>query len=85
MATTTTTSSVLLKDFKESKGIRTMEVFESKSGKFYACNKDTGEFIGMVQDNLDTSKPVFVNTCVNDETKEDWLYISNAREAKYTL
>ena len=62
-----------------------LEVFTSaKTGKDYAVT-DTGEFVGMISADFDSSQPAFVITV--QEGLEKWDFIGNSTqgEIKYTL
>ena len=77
-----------LEQFKNARGINTLEIFTSKkSGKKYACRKDTGDFIGMLSPDFDKAEPVGVMEMLDEETGENWLFICNAepRVAEDTL
>ena len=76
-----------LSQFKAESKIETLEVFTSKSGNQYACNKLNGEFVGMMSKDFDKSKDVVVHFMQADDTNESWLFIANGepKTADYTL
>jgi hypothetical protein len=62
-----------------------LDVFKSsKSGKLYACKQEDGTFVGMLSEDLDRKKPMFVITVQRDD--EVWAFIGNSeREYVETL
>lgn len=74
--TTKTVKSVSLSQFKASKNITKLSVYTSKAGNLYACD-ESGNFIGMLAEDFDRTKPVMVHTIVNTSTGENWFFIAN--------
>ena len=77
-----------LPQYKVAHNLEAIELFTArKSGKRYACRKDTGEFIGMLADDFDKAKPVSVLQMHDTDTAETWLFICNGepRVAEDTL
>ena len=77
-----------LAQYKKNNGIVTLAVYTGKtSGKKYACNKDTGDYIGHLSEDFDPKKPVIVHTMQDDDTQDTWDFICNGepREAEFTM
>ena len=82
-----TTKSVPLAQFKANTGISALDVFRSKAGNLYACDKSTGDFVGMLADDFDKSKPALVHYMADEETSDTWLFIANGepKSVEFTL
>ena len=77
-----------LDQFKAANKLDTIDIFTArKSGKKYACRRDTGAFIGMLAADLDKTKPVGVLQMKDNESGETWLFVCNyePRVAEDTL
>ena len=77
-----------LEQFKTIKNISKLEIFTSKNtGKKYACNKATGEFVGMLSPDFNPQKDISVLEMSDETTGEHWLFICNGepREADFEL
>ena len=78
MATTTKVLSVA--NYKLSKGITALNVYTSKkSGKKYATTP-VGDFIGMIADDTDLTKPIVVMSMLDEDTAETWDFLCNGEE-----
>lgn len=67
----------------------TVEVFKSTTtGKLYGCwkDKDFDNFIGMLTNSFDLSKPAYIITVV-DDSGETWDFIGNSikKEVAFTI
>ena len=86
-----TTKTLTLEQFKSVSGISTIEVFKAKeTGKLYACDKATGEFLGMIAKDTDLTKPLmvfFMREDVDGKDTQEWLFFANGepKEAIATL
>ena len=82
-----TTKSIPLAQFKTNNGISALDVFRSKAGNLYACNQQTGNFIGMLADDFVSTKPALVHYMADEETSDNWLFIANGdpKAAEFTL
>ena len=65
----------------------TVNVFESKTGKFYGCFKSDNSFIGMISSDFDPKLPAFIIAVVDEESGEGWDFIGNhtMKEVAYTI
>lgn len=63
----------------------TVNVYQSKTGKFYGCFASSGEFIGMVASDFDATKPAAIISVADEETGESWDFIGNSKEVAYTI
>ena len=75
------TGVVALAEFKATKGVATLPLFESKKrpGRFYVVYQ--GDAIS-IADGTDLKQPLFVWSCTNVETSESWSFISNQQAAQ---
>ena len=69
-----------LPQWKKVNNVSALSIFTSRtSGKKYATNKETGDFIGMLSNDFDPEKPVVVLLMENEETGEQWNFIANEK------
>lgn len=83
-----TTKVLELQQFKTLNNIKALSIFTSKStGKKYATDKETGDFIGMLSEDFDKAKPVVVFLMADEESGETWNFIANGepREEDFSL
>jgi hypothetical protein len=67
-----------LPQWKKVNNVSALSIFTGKtSGKKYAVNKETGDFIGMLSEDFDNTKPVVVFLMADDESGETWNFIAN--------
>ena len=67
-----------LPQWKKVNNVSALSIFTSRtSGKKYATNKETGDFIGMLSEDFDPKKPVVVFLMADDESGETWNFIAN--------
>ena len=67
-----------LPQWKKVNNVGALSIFTSRtSGKKYATNKETGDFIGMLSEDFDNTKPVVVFLMADDESGETWNFIAN--------
>ena len=67
-----------LPQWKKVNNVSALSIFTGKtSGKKYAVNKETGDFIGMLSEDFDPKKPVVVFLMADDESGETWNFIAN--------
>ena len=78
---TTVVSSKTLAEYKAANSVVALNVFESKTGKKYA-KLPSGEFVGMIADDLDSSTPIHVLEMSDTESGQVWLFICNQQEPK---
>lgn len=72
-----------LPQWKKVNNVSALSIFTGKtSGKKYAVNKETGDFIGMLSEDFDNTKPVVVFLMANEETGEQWNFIANGEPRK---
>lgn len=77
-----------LAQFKSKFNVSALSIFKSRTtSKLYACDKTTGDFIGMLAADFDKTKPVVVIEMTDDESGETWKFIGNGepREAEFEL
>ncbi len=55
----------------------TVNVFQSKTGKFYGCWVDSNEFIGILSSDFDREKDAFIITVIDPDSGESWSFIGN--------
>jgi hypothetical protein len=72
-----------LPQWKKVNNVSALSIFTSRtSGKKYATNKETGDFIGMLSEDFDNTKPVVVFLMADDESGETWNFIANGEPRK---
>lgn len=72
-----------LPQWKKVNNVSALSIFTGKtSGKKYAVNKETGDFIGMLSEDFDNTKPVVVFLMADDESGETWNFIANGEPRK---
>ena len=72
-----------LPQWKKVNNVSALSIFTSRtSGKKYATNKETGDFIGMLSEDFDPKKPVVVFLMADDESGETWNFIANGEPRK---
>ena len=72
-----------LPQWKKVNNVSALSIFTGKtSGKKYAVNKETGDFIGMLSEDFDNTKPVVVFLMADDESEETWNFIANGEPRK---
>ena len=72
-----------LPQWKKVNNVSALSIFTSRtSGKKYATNKETGDFIGMLSEDFEPKKPVIVFLMANEETGEQWNFIANGEPRK---
>ena len=72
-----------LPQWKKVNNVSALSIFTSRtSGKKYATNKETGDFIGMLSEDFDPKKPVVVFLMADDESREQWDFIANGEPRK---
>ena len=72
---------VSLAEFKAKEGVQTLPLYESKKrpGRFYVVHK--GDAISIAE-GTDLKAPLFVWSCVDTESEETWMFISNQQAAQ---
>ena len=71
-----------LPQWKKVNNVSALSIFTSRtSGKKYATNKETGDFIGILSEDFDNTKPVVV-FLMADESGETWNFIANGEPRK---
>lgn len=72
-----------LPQWKKVNEVKALSIFTGKtSGKKYAVNKETGDFIGMLSEDFDNTKPVVVFLMADEESGEQWNFIANGEPRK---
>lgn len=72
-----------LPQWKKVNNVSALSIFTSRtSGKKYATNKETGDFIGMLSEDFDPKKDVIVFLMADEETGERWNFIANGEPRK---
>ena len=72
-----------LPQWKKVNNVSALSIFTSRtSGKKYATNKETGDFIGMLSEDFDNTKSVVVFLMADDESGETWNFIANGEPRK---
>ena len=72
-----------LPQWKKVNNVSALSIFTSRtSGKKYATNKETGDFIGMLSEDFDNTKPIVVFLMANEDTGEQWNFIANGEPRK---
>ena len=76
-----TTGVISLAEFKAKEQVNTLPLFESKKrpGRFYCVH--SGEAISIAA-GTDLKAPLFVWSCVDTESEETWMFISNQQAAQ---
>ena len=71
--------------FKTANKISKLSIYKSKAGNLYACN-EADDFIGMLAEDFDATKPVLVHNMIDEETSETWNFLANGeKNAEFTL
>jgi hypothetical protein len=74
-----------LAGYKLANKISKINIFKSSKGNLYACD-EADNFVGMLAEDFDSSKPVLVHNMMNEETGETWNFLVNGEKTvEFTL
>ena len=72
-----------LPQWKKVNNVSALSIYTGRtSGKKYATNKETGDFIGMLSEDFDPKKPVIVFLMEDEDNHQQWNFIANGEPRK---